>query len=473
MTNIPTKELFKRAVLVVDDEPHFLTSIKITLRHFGIERVATCDDSRTALDSLRNGAYSGVLLDITMPHLSGTILLKQILREFPDVPVIMITAVNEVEVAVSCIKDGAFDYLVKPIEEDRLATTIHNAFGFADVCKENCSLRNTLLSGNLQKPEAFAEFVTQNASLIGVFSYIEAIAPSRNSVLITGETGTGKELIARAIHDSSSRQGPYLPVNVAGMAETMIDDELFGHSKGAFTGAQADRSGMVEKAAGGTLFLDEIGDLALSMQVKLLRLIQEGQYQKLGSDDIQQSDARIIVATNLDVEDRVSKGSFRADLYYRLATHRVHLPPLRDRKEDIPFLVDKFLDVASKELHKKKPTVPKQLYTLLSTYGFPGNVRELRSMVFDAMSVHETGTLSMDSFRSKIHKEDRLQPGAIIAPAPGLGQKVLFSSNLPTLREIQEILIQEALKAADGNQTIAAGILGMTRRALNNRLSRQ
>jgi DNA-binding NtrC family response regulator len=467
------KDSARKLVLVVDDEPHFLTSIIFILQHIGIGKVETCNDSRLVLEMIRKNSYTAILLDISMPYIQGTILLDKIINEHPDLPVIMITAVNEVPIAVSCIKSGAFDYLLKPIEEERLASSLYNAFRWVETRTENRVLRDKLLSGSLQNPEIFGEFVTQNKKLIGVFSYIEAIAPSRQPVLITGETGTGKELAAKALHEASARTGPYVPVNIAGYAENMIDDELFGHCKGAFTGAQSERKGMVEKAAGGTLFLDEIGDLPLPMQVKLLRLLQEGQYQRLGSDEIVKTDARMVFATNLNMEEQVKNGAFRTDLYYRLITHRVHLPPLLDRKEDIPFLVDKFLEAASMELHKKKPSVPKELYTLLSNYSFPGNVRELRCMVFDAMSLHSSGTLSLESFKSKIFIHNDAIPNISQTPLAHSDKKVQFSATLPTIKEIQELLIEEALKAADGNQTIAAGILGMSRRALSSRLSRQ
>jgi DNA-binding NtrC family response regulator len=291
-------------------------------------------------------------------------------------------------------------------------------------------------------------------------------------VLITGETGTGKELTARAIHNASGKEAPFVAVNIASVAENLIDDELFGHSKGAFTGAQTERAGMVEKASGGTLFLDEIGDLSTAVQVKLLRLIQERQYQRLGSDEVRTTNARIVAATNSSLGLKVKNEAFRADLYYRLATHRIHLPPLRDRKDDIPILVDSFLESAALEMNKNKPTPPKQLFTLLSTYDFPGNVRELRSMIFDAVSLHQSGTLSMDSFRSKVQKTSCDVVDANAANTDE-NKKIQFSGILPTLKEAQDILIDEALKAADGNQTIAAGILGMSRRALNSRLSRQ
>ncbi len=466
------KDPVRKSVLVVDDEPHFLTSIIFTLRHIGIERVETCRDSRQALEMVRTNRPDAVLLDISMPFVSGTLLLKQILDERQELPVIMITAVNEVPLAVSRIKSGAFDYLLKPIEEERLALSLNNAFRLAETRMENNLLRDKLLSGAVRNQKYFREFVTLNDGLLGIFSYIEAIAPNCQPVLITGETGTGKELAAKAIHEASGRTGPYIPVNIAGLAETMIDDELFGHSKGAFTGAHTERKGMVESAASGTLFLDEIGDLPLAMQVKLLRLLQEGQYQRLGSDEIRTADARMVFATNLDIEEQVKTGAFRKDLFYRLSTHRVHLPPLRERKEDIPFLVDKFLDSASGEMKKNKPIVPQQLYTLLSNHQFPGNVRELRCMVYDAVSLHVSGTLSLQSFKAKIFTPNCADKSISQSEPVCRGKKVRFDGTLPTIKEVQELLIEEALKAADGNQTIAAGILGMSRRALSSRLSR-
>jgi DNA-binding NtrC family response regulator len=381
----------------------------------------------------------------------------------------MITAVSEISTAVKCIKNGAFDYLLKPLEEDRLACTLKNALELADSRRQTDVLKDKMISGKLSRPEVFKEFVTQSLPLLGTFSYMEAIAPGKQPALITGETGTGKELVARALHDASGRAGAFVPVNIGGLSETFIDDELFGHRRGAFTGAINDRAGMIEQAANGTLFLDEIGDLGLGLQVKLLRLIQEGRYQAIGSDRAQTMNARIVVATNRPLDELVRSGAFRKDLFYRLGTHRIHLPPLRDRKEDIPCLLEKFLEESARELGKKIPTPPRELYSLLASYHFPGNVRELRGMVFDAVSRHTSGTLSMRPFWERIHPDSSGDPD--MTPASSCnGVKVAFSSPLPTLKEVQELLIQEALKVADGNQTIAAGILGMSRRALNNRL---
>jgi DNA-binding NtrC family response regulator len=305
-----------------------------------------------------------------------------------------------------------------------------------------------------------------------IFQYVEAIARTAMPVLITGETGVGKELIARALHELSGRAGEFVPLNVAGVDDALFSDTLFGHRRGAFTGADQDRRGLIEQAAAGTMFLDEIGDLGLESQVKLLRLLQEGKYYPIGSDVSKLSDARIIVATNRDIASMQHKDEFRKDLYYRLQTHYIHIPPLRERKEDIPLLVDHFLAKSSGQLGKKKPTPPRQLPTLLGTYHFPGNVRELESMVFDAVSRHQSGVLSMESFRAKVGHDQANRPEIQQAPPVEADKQIQFPEQLPTLKEAEQMLIDQALERADGNQTIAARLLGISRRALSNRLSR-
>jgi DNA-binding NtrC family response regulator len=291
-------------------------------------------------------------------------------------------------------------------------------------------------------------------------------------VLITGETGVGKELIARAIHDLSNRKGGFVPVNVAGVDDTLFSDTLFGHERGSFTGADRDRRGLIEQASSGTLFLDEIGDLSRESQVKLLRLVQEGKYYPIGSDVPRLSDARIVVATNKDITSMQEKDEFRKDLYYRLRTHHIHIPPLRDRKEDVPLLIEHFLEKSAEELGRKKPTPPKELPTLLSTYHFPGNIRELEGMIFDAVSRHESGVLSMESFRTKLGYKQAAYTEGLDEPTSADDRKIQFTEQLPTLKETEQMLIDEALKRSHGNRTIAAQLLGLSRRALSNRLSR-
>jgi DNA-binding NtrC family response regulator len=339
---------------------------------------------------------------------------------------------------------------------------------------ELLTLKERLLTDAPHQPEAFAEIVTQHPSLFAIFRYLEAIAGSPQPVLITGETGTGKELMARALHRLSGRPGELVAVNLASLDDTMFSDTLFGHTRGAFTGADRPREGLIASAAAGTIFLGEIGDLAPASQVKLLRLLQDGSFYQLGADRPRRSQARVLVATNTDVVQAVGAGRFRKDLYYRLRTHHVHLPPLRQRKGDIPLLVDRFVEKAAGQLGKKVPAVPVALHQLLKTYSFPGNVRELQALVFDGVARHQGVTLSMASFKEAISGE----PQSTLTTEQAEGAQAtqlasLFPDRLPTLREAEDHLITEALLRADGNQTVAAGLLGLSRQALNKRLSRR
>jgi DNA-binding NtrC family response regulator len=263
-----------------------------------------------------------------------------------------------------------------------------------------------------------------------------------------------------------------VPVNVAGLDDHVFADTLFGHKKGAFTDAREARNGLIERAAGGTLFLDEIGDLSTTSQVKLLRLLQEAEFFPLGSDVAKRSDARIVVATNQDLDALQSSGQFRKDLYYRLCDHQIHIPPLRRRREDLAVLVEHFLEKASKTLDKKKPTPPAELITLLSTYHFPGNIRELESMIFDAVSSHTSAKLSMDLFKTHITKRPPISTAEAADSPSEKGALISFSHQLPTLKQIEQLLVDEAMKRSNDNQSIAALSLGISRQALNKRLKK-
>jgi DNA-binding NtrC family response regulator len=460
-------------VLVVDDEPSILRSASVLLRRSGITHVLTLEDSRAVLPLLAEQEVGVVLLDLTMPHLSGQKLLEHMSADHPDTAVIVLTATNDLDTAVQCMQAGAIDYLVKPVEPNRLVSSVRRALELRVLRAEVLSLKDCLLTNTLPQREAFAEIITQSKSMMAIFRYVEAIAHSPQPVLITGETGTGKELIARALYRLAAPRGAFVAVNVAGLDDTMFSDTLFGHTKSAFTGADQLREGLITQAAEGVLFLDEIGDLTAVSQVKLLRLLQEGTYYPLGADRPQQSRARIVVATNHEVAQRVSAGLFRKDLYYRLRAHHIELPPLRARREDLPLLINHFLEKAAQALHKPTPTPPLALYSLLQTYAFPGNVRELEGMILDAVARHRGGLLSLQSLKAVIAagppaSEDG-PPLAISLAA----LTTLFPDRLPTLQEAQEALMAEALRRADGNQGLAAGMLGLSRQALNKRLKRR
>ena len=338
---------------------------------------------------------------------------------------------------------------------------------------ELTSLKEYLVTDRLEHEDVFSLFITRSKLMRAIFQYLEVIAPSGQPVLITGDTGVGKELIAQIIHSLSGCQGEFVAVNIAGLDDMVFSDTLFGHKKGAFTGAENEREGLVARAAGGTLFLDEIGALNESSQVKLLRLLQEQTYYPLGGDIIRQSRARIVCATNEDIQALIVQGRFRKDLYYRLRAHQVHVPPLRERKEDISLLLAHFLEEAATSLKRKRPMPCPELIGRLSAYDFPGNVRELRAMVFDAVARHSSGKLSLESFKGFI-----TQASSITIPCDPISSRhdcdlfIRTFGHFPTLKEAEQLLISEALEQAKGSQGEAASVLGITRQALNKRLHR-
>jgi len=459
------------AVLLVDDEPAWLRSLGMTLEgRAGINHLILCSDSRKVPEILAREPVGLVLLDLTMPHLSGEQLLELIKEQYPQVAVIIVSGLNQVDVAVRCVQRGAYDYFVKTVEEERLVEGVQRAIRTQELEAENRALRQGFLQTGLARPEAFAAMQTENPALLRIFRYIESVAGSPQPILVSGESGVGKELVARAIHQVSGRRGELVTVNVAGLDDNVFSDTLFGHLRGAFTGADAARDGVVARAAGGTLFLDEIGDLSPASQVKLLRLLQEGEYFPLGADQPRQTTARIVVATHRDLAEAQQAGSFRRDLYFRLCAHHVHLPALRERREDIPLLLEHFLAEAANAFGKKQPTPPRELVPLLQSYAFPGNVRELRSLVFDAVGGHEARVLSMESFRRAIFASGQ---SAFEPPADPTDNPFSACDRLPTLQDAVELLIDEAVRRADGNQSLAARMLGISQPALSKRLKQK
>lgn len=459
-------------VLLVDDEPAWLDSLSLSLERIaGITNTILCEDSRQVMDIISRRKVGLVMLDLTMPHVTGQELLKLIAEEHPEIVVIVLTGMNQLETAVRCMKLGAFDYFVKTMEEDHLVTGVLHAIRMVELQRENREMGNRLLDGSLEHPEAFAKIITASQAMHSIFLYIESVAKSTQPMLITGKSGVGKELVAQVSHDISGRKGSMVCINMAGLDDSVFADTLFGHVKGAYTGADTHRNGMIEEAAQGTLFLDEIGDLSISSQVKLLRILNDGEYFPLGSDKPKRLQARVIVATNQDLSAKMAVGQFRKDLYYRLQTHKVDIPPLCERKEDLPLLVDHFLENVAKDLGKKKPTAPKELVPLLETYSFPGNIRELRSMIYDAVSQHRSGILSLDSFLKAMggQKPFSVAVGRAVADEDNIYSRV---NKLPTFNRALQLLVEEAMKRAKGNQSLAARLLGISQSALNKRLKR-
>ena len=460
-------------ILIIDDEKIALRSYELAFLTSGINNIICCEDSRKAYELVKNKEPELVLLDLVMPYVSGEELLEKIAAEYPGIPVIMVTGVNEINSAVNCMRSGASDYIVKPISSERLISRVRKVLELHELRKENISLQERMLSGKYTSHEAFSRIVTRNKQMLSIFQYCEAIAKSRQPVLVTGETGSGKELFAQAIHQLSESSGKFVPVNISGFDDSLLSDTLFGHRKGAFTGAMENRDGMIEKASGGSLFLDEIGDLNIASQVKLLRLLQEREYSPLGSDIAKLSDARIILATHQDLKGLQKDSKFRKDLYYRISTHHIQIPPLRERKEDIQMILDHFLKSAAEELNKKVPVYHPELLTLLKSYNFPGNVRELQSMVYDAVSSHKSKMLSMNSFKSHINIHSA---SSEYSPETGRHDGTNDWASrievLPTIKEATATLLEEALQRSNQNQSVAARLLGITPQALSARLKK-
>lgn len=476
-------------ILLVDDEEQALKSYDLTLRYNGYTNTIRCQDSRRVQDILAERQVSLVMLDLCMPHVTGEELLEYIGGAYPDIPVIVVTGYNEVDRAVRCMRAGSMEYLVKPVERERLLPAVESAVA---LWKHNAAMKAALaevavsddgeagadedVQDHGRGGECFPGIISGNVGMRALFRYIKAIAVTSEPVLVTGETGVGKEAVARAIHATSGRAGRFVAVNAAGLDDAMFADTLFGHRKGAFTGADTNREGLVETAAGGSLFLDEIGDLSLNSQLKLLRLLQEKEYYPVGADACKRMDARIIVATNQSLDALLDPARFRRDLFYRLRTHLIAIPPLRDRLDDLPLLLAHFAQKAAKTLGRKSPSLPRDLSLLLATHAFPGNVRELETMVFDAVARHDSGRLPLASFKAWIDSTEHLgqrrgeHPGAARLSPPDQPEPHASTRVLPTLKQAENTLIEDALRMAEGNQSVAARVLGITRQALNRRL---
>ena len=459
-------------ILLVDDEESELDAYSLLLTSMGVRNVKTQADSREVMQTLETMQAPIVFLDLNMPHVSGQEVLKRIKAERPHIPVIIITANSDIETAVECLKLGAHDYLVKPIELRMFSSALRNALEIGLLRNEVMSLKGINFGTGRKSHKAFDPILTRNPAMLAIFGYIESIAASSMPLLILGETGSGKELIARAVHDISGLPGDYVTVDVSGLDDTLFSDTLFGHMKGAYTGADASRSGLLEKARNGTIFLDEIGDLSEVSQVKLLRVLQERIYYPLGSDSPKRCDARIIAAANKDLTQLAGRpGEFRMDLYYRLSTHLIRIPPLRERKEDIPLLVDYLINNAAKSLHMPVPTMSREAMNLLLSHPFYGNVRELKAYLADAVARSAGGFIGEELIAERL---SAFPPaGATVQSGPQTRPLVRLIGHFPTLEELADYAIGESLAATDNNQSQAAQLLGITRQALNKRLRKK
>ncbi|HXH67081.1 MAG TPA: sigma-54 dependent transcriptional regulator [Candidatus Limnocylindrales bacterium] len=436
----------KSKLLVVDDELIVRDSLDKWFREEGYD-VAVADSAQEALAKMAAGRFDLALVDIKMPGVDGVELQKRMHDIDPDMLVIIMTGYASVETAVTALKNGAYDYVSKPFDPDDMAHTVHNALAHKRVEKENVRLRETVAS--VARPQ---EMIGQSPAMIRVFEAIQTVGPTDATVLITGESGTGKELCARAIHAASPRHyNPLVVIHCGALAETLLESELFGHEKGAFTGAQYRKKGSFEVADGGTVFLDEIGDISLKTQSDLLRVLQEHEITRVGSSHPIHVDFRCIAATNKDLHQLVEEGRFRPDLFYRLNVFPLHLPALRERKGEIPILVDHFVRKFSASMNKKITRVSPAAMALLDRYQWPGNIRELENAIERAMVVAQEPELREEDF-------------ALRMPVPEHTPR--------TLEDMEKVHILSVLEECKGNQTVAAEVLDIDRVTLHNKLKK-
>ncbi len=435
-------------ILIVDDEKNYLVVLDALLGEAGYD-VLTAQNGATALSILAEDEVDLMVTDMRMPGMSGLELIGELRARHPDTQVIVMTAYGTVENAVEAMKLGAVDYIMKPFENQELLLTVEKALRMGRLLSQNRLLREEVSRGH-----GFGQIVGQSKPMLTVFELVEKVAAAKATVLITGESGTGKELIARAIHARSPRaEEPFVAVNCMALTETLLESELFGHEKGAFTGAVGRRKGRFEVADKGTLFLDEVGEIAQSLQVKLLRVLQERTFERVGGSQPISVDVRIVTATNRDLAQDVSAGRFREDLYYRLNVVRIDMPPLRQRKEDLPALVAHFVRKYADETGRTAPEVSPEAMRLIYEHNWPGNVRELENALERAAILCgeriTPGDLPLE-----------VRPGAEEPKAPGLPRDMGITE---AVEDLERRMILRALKEANGVAAHAAEALGLTK----------
>jgi len=448
-------------ILILDDDQAVLNCFQTLLAQAGRYQVEVLADSTRAVETIATGRFDLILLDMDMPVVSGMEVLRYVRKQHPGIAVVVITGVEDVELAVESMKLGAFDYLCKPVMNERLIACLDRALEGSRRREELHAIQER---GGQQGPrfkEAFKDFVTQDKALMRTLGEVERIAVSNNSVLIWGESGTGKELVARAIHQLGTRAGkPFVPVNSAAFASSLFESQFFGHERGAFTGADSVKVGVFEDADGGTLFLDEVGDVELSVQSKLLRVLQSGEYYRLGSTKKREADVRIIAATNKDLEREIEAGRFRRDLYYRLSISTIYVPPLRERKGDIELLAYYFLDRYCRQNGKAIQSIAEPVMEVLEGYEFPGNLRELENIIASAVVLETGDVLSLSSLPPHL----RAAGARAEARVPREVRK--------TLADLEEEHIRAVITYTSGNRSAAARILGISRVGLLAKLKR-
>jgi DNA-binding NtrC family response regulator len=441
----------KFRLLVVDDEKNIREGLAASLEMDGYE-VVTALDGNAGLKRFGRGDIDLVITDLKMPGLSGEELLRHVCTESPGIPVIVLTGHGTVENAVEAMRQGAWDFLTKPVNLDHLSQLVKRALQNREL-----ALKHRELEEELEQKKRFETIIGTSAPMRRVFDTISRVAPTRASILITGESGVGKELVADAIHGlSPRREKPLIKVHCAALAESVLESELFGHEKGSFTGATSRRRGRFELAHEGTLFLDEIGEIDQNIQIKLLRVLQEKRFERLGGEETIETDVRIVAATNKDLKAEIERGNFREDLYFRLNVVNIHVPPLRERKDDIPLLIAAFLKEFARENSKTIEGVSEKARAALYAYDWPGNVRELRNCVESAVVMTPGPLIGPEDLPPTLRQ--RNDEGWIRIP---LGS---------SLEEAEKLVIRDTLSAQRGNKSKTADILGIGRKTLHRKL---
>lgn len=461
-------------ILVVDDEPNMLAAFEEILG--GLEHeVATARRAETAIDELRRTPFDLVVLDIQLPGMSGLEALRRIKQDQPKLPVVVITGHGTMSTAIEATKLGAFDYQLKPIEPEQILTTIEKALAGVRL------MRGQVAVGTGKATGSGDAIVGQSPAMQEVYKAIGRVAQTEAAVLIRGESGTGKELVARAIYQHSLRaKYPLIVVNCAAIPETLLESELFGHERGAFTGAVGERIGKFHQGHQGTIFLDEIGDMSLAIQAKVLRVLQDKTFQRVGGDETIHSNVRVLAATNRNLEKAIAEGCFREDLFYRLNVFAIHLPPLRDRREDIPELVEYFLDRFARELGTEKPPFSQEAMEVLRSHAWPGNVRELEHCIQRLLISTAGHAIQAADLSPLLAQADQQLASRLLADDETLRELVRRYLRSAAgeqayerfLHKAEAFLITEALRQTRGNQTHAARLLGVPRQTLNDKIQK-
>lgn len=450
-------------ILLVDDEPAVLRSQKSLLELHGHRSIVGVTSAEPARAQFEAHEIAMAIVDLTLTRESGMELIKWIKEHYPDTVVLVVTGASDLAIAVECMRNGAYDFLVKGNDSGRLPSAVRNALAYRRTNLENDRLRTALVSNTLRNPAAFEGFVTASPAIRHLFVYLEAVATTPDPILITGETGVGKEVVARAVHTASGRSGPFVAVNLGGLDDQTVSDTLFGHTRGAFTGAQGSRDGVVRTAADGTLFLDEFAEISPETQVKLLRLIDSGELRPLGSDRVFRSQARLVFATNRDLHRRIEDNSFRRDLYFRISGHGIEIPPLRDRPEDIEPILLHLMAAESQRLRRDPLPITAGVLRQIKAMPLLGNARELQQLVVTALvrgewQVHAPAERPQQSL-TNTWPEDSDTP-------------IAFGRSLPTPAAAIEALLREADRRYPNNRGRAAAAVGLTPQAFANRWKR-